>query len=61
MQTILSLTVEENFSYLQRHIQNYRESMDDFLYLLFQMFSGDEWHIVSGEVTVEVTYGAQEE
>ena len=60
-ETILSLTVEEDFSYLQRYIQNYRESIDDFLYLLFQMFSGDEWHIVSGEVTVEVTYGAQEE
>ena len=27
LQTILSLTVEENFLYLQRHIQNYRESI----------------------------------
>ena len=51
---ILSLTVEENFSYLQTYLPNYREYNGNSLYLLFQMFSGDELHIVSKEITVEI-------
>lgn len=54
-ETILSLTVEEDFSYLQNYIPIHREGVEDALYLLFQMFSGDELHIVSKEVIVEVT------
>lgn len=54
-ETILSLTVEEDFSYLQNYIPNHCEGVEDSLYLLFQMFSGDELHIVSKEVIVEIT------
>lgn len=54
-ETILSLTVEEDFSYLQNYIPKHSEGFEDSLYLLFQMFSGDELHIVSKEVTVEIT------
>ena len=54
-ETILSLTVEEDFSYLQTYLTNYNECNDNSLYLLFQMFSGDELHIVSREITVEIT------
>lgn len=53
--TIISLTVEEDFSYLQTYLQKYNECIDDSIYLLFQMFSGDELHIVSKEVIVEIT------
>lgn len=53
--TVLSLTVEEDFSYLQNHqLLKPCEYMKDSLYLLFQMFSGDELHIVSKEVIAEV-------
>lgn len=52
--TILSLTVEEDFSYLQNYIQTYSEGIENCVYLLFQMFSGGELHIVSREVIVEI-------
>lgn len=51
--TIISLTVEEDFSYLKTYLQKYSEGIESSLYLLFQMFSGDELHIVSKEVVVE--------
>lgn len=53
--TVLSLTVEEDFSYLQNHqlLQQCQYTKDS-LYLLFQMFSGDELHIVTKEVIAEV-------
>lgn len=51
--TIVSLTAEEDFSYLQNYLHNYGEFIEDSLYLLFQMFSGDELHIVSKKVVVE--------
>lgn len=54
-ETIISLTVEEDFSYLQNYIPKHSEGVVDSLYLLFQMFSGDELHIVSKEVIVEIT------
>ena len=53
-ETIISLTAEEDFSYLQNYIQQYSSSLENSLYLLFQMFSGDELHIVSKEVNVEI-------
>lgn len=53
-ETIISLTVEEDFSYLQKYIQQYSKSLENSIYLLFQMFSGDELHIVSKEVNVEI-------
>ena len=49
-ETIISLTAEEDFSYLQNYLIKHSECMEDSLYLLFQMFSGDELHIVSKEV-----------
>lgn len=54
-ETIISLSVEEDLSYLQNNLPKYSECMEEPLYLLFQMFSGDELHIVSKEVTVEIT------
>lgn len=53
-ETILSLTVEEDFSYLQNYLLKHGEYTEDSLYLLFQMFSGDEFHIVSKEVLIEI-------
>ena len=53
-ETIISLTAEEDFSYLQNYLPNHSEGIEDSLYLLFQMFSGDELHIVSREVSVEI-------
>ena len=53
--TVLILTVEEDFSYLQNHqlLKQCKYTKDD-LYFLVQMFSGDELHIVSKEVIAEV-------
>ena len=53
-ETIISLTVEEDYSYLQKYIQQYSKNLENSLYLLFQMFSGDELHIVFKEVNVEI-------
>lgn len=53
-ETIISLTSEEDFSYLQNYLIKHGESMEDSLYMLFQMFSGDELHIVSKEVIIEI-------
>lgn len=53
-ETVNSLTVEEDFLYLQTYLPKYNECIEDVLYLLFQLFSGDELHIVSKEVTVEI-------
>lgn len=53
-ETIISLTAEEDFSYFQKYIQQSSKSLENSLYLLFQMFSGDELHIVSKEVNVEI-------
>ena len=54
-ETIISLTMEDDFSYLQTYVPKCREGMESCLYLLFQMFSGDELHIVAKEVVVEIT------
>lgn len=52
--TILSLTAEDDFSYLQNYLLKYSEYMNESLYFLFQMFSGDELHIVAKEVIIEI-------
>ena len=52
-ETIISLTVEDDFSIFQKNIPKYGDSTSNSLYLLFQMFSGDELHIVSREVIIE--------
>ena len=53
-ETVLSLTVEEDYSCLKNCMQVCDDSVGDSLYLLFQMFNGDEIHIVSSEVLVEI-------
>ena len=53
-ETIISLTAEEDFSHLQTYLPKHSECIEASLYLLFQMFSGDELHIVSKEVVVEI-------
>ena len=52
-ETISSLTVEDDFSYLHNYLIKRSENREDSLYMLFQMFSGDELHIVSKEVIIE--------
>lgn len=51
--TIISLTAEEDFSYLHNYLKQYNNNLRDSLYLLFQMLSGGELHIVSRSVTAE--------
>ena len=53
--TIISLTAEDDISYLQNYLKGYGEYTKNALCLLFQMFSGDEMHIVSNEVIAEAT------
>ena len=53
-ETINSITVEEDFSYLHNYLLKRKDYMEESLYLLFQMFSGDELHIVSKEVVIEI-------
>lgn len=53
-ETVNALVVEE-FSYLQRYIPNYDLDNKDSIYLLFEMFSGDQFHIVCKKLIVEVT------
>ena len=53
-ETVVSLTVEDDFSYLQNCFLKESKHVEDNLYMLFQMFSGDEMHIVSKEVIVEI-------
>ena len=52
-ETLISLTVEEDFSYMQKCLLNSKNYMEDYIYLLFQMFSGDEVHILSKEVIID--------
>lgn len=52
---IIGITAEDDFSYLEKYLPNYSQYNEDSLYLLCQMFSGDELHIVSKEVIIEIT------
>lgn len=51
--TVNSLTMEDDYSYLYTYISTRTEFSEGSFYLLFQMFSGDELHIVCEEVFVE--------
>ena len=42
------------FKKLQNYLIKHSENTDDSIYILFQMFSGDELHIVSKEVIIEI-------
>lgn len=52
--TILSLTVEEDFSQLQNSNLDNNVYKENSLYLMFQIFSGAELHIVSKEVLADI-------
>ena len=54
-ETVISLTLEEDYSYLRTYLLERNEFPEGCLYLLFQMLSGDELHIVSRAVTTEIT------
>ena len=49
---LMQLTAEEDASYLQTYLSTCSEYPEGALYLLFQMLSGDELHIVAKEVTM---------
>ena len=51
--TIISLTAEEDYSYLMNCTEVCGNCIEDSLYLVFQMLSGDELHIVSERVIIE--------
>ena len=51
--TILGLVAEDDFSYLQTYLPKCSVCSEDSLYLVFQMFSGDELHIVAKEVMID--------
>ena len=53
-ETISSLCVEKNSSFLENSILKFKQMSKDYLYLVFEMFSGDEIHIISQEVHFEM-------
>ncbi len=52
-ETILALVVEDDYSYLQNYLSEQYKYDNDSLYLVFQMFSGDELHIVAKDMMLE--------
>lgn len=53
--TVLALAVEEDFSILQNDLIK-QDRLEDSLHLCFQMFSGEEWHIVSKDIEIEKSF-----
>ena len=56
---IISLTVEDDLSYLRERVPSNSRWGDASFYLLFQMLSGDEFHILADEVLAECSCGRQ--
>ncbi len=52
-ETIISLTVEEDCSYRSLFTNMCSDGLYNSIYLLFQMFSGDELHILSKNVLID--------
>ena len=52
---IVSLSLENDFSYLRKSLTGYDKNIEMFLYLLFQTFSGDEIHVVCKEVSIDIS------
>ena len=52
-ETIISLTVEEDCSYRSLFTNMCSDGLSNSIYLLFQMFSGDELHILSKNVLID--------
>lgn len=53
-ETIISLTIEEDFSCFENCFFYSDGMQNNSLYCVFQMFSGDEIHIVSREINIEL-------
>ena len=53
-ETIISLSAEDDFSYLQAYLPKCNAYSEDSIYLLFQTASGDELHIAAKEVMIDV-------
>lgn len=51
--TVNSITVEKDFSYLKNYYMRYSEFGASSIYLLIQLFSGSEVHVVFNDVIVE--------
>ncbi len=51
--TLVSLTVEDDYSELANFLTEPGGSLRDSLYMLFQTFTGEELHIAAKEVAVE--------
>lgn len=51
--TIIVICLEDDYSFIQNCMHVGKISEKDNLYLLFQMLSGDEFHIVAREVYIE--------
>ena len=56
---VISLTLEDDLAYLRERIPSCSRWGDTALYLLFQMLSGDEFHILADEVLTECSCGRQ--
>ncbi len=56
-ETILSMSVQVDDSYLKNRMRICGDAAEDNLYILFQMLSGGELHILSKEVFAEITVG----
>lgn len=52
-ETIISLSVEEEYALVKNCIQPGNEKLETSLYMLFQMLSGNELHIISERVLIE--------
>ena len=56
---IISLTLEDDLTYLRERVPSSCRWGDTPLYLLFQMLSGDEFHILADEVLAECSCDRQ--
>lgn len=53
-ESVYSLSVEEDYSYLKSCFHINDNELDNALYLLFEMFSGQQLHIVFKEVLIDI-------
>lgn len=56
-ETIISLTTEDDYTSFKNFTKICGDCFEDSLYLLFQLFSGDELHIVAKEVLIRTIRG----
>lgn len=53
-ESIISLTAEDDFSYLYNYLNSHVEFDENNVYILIQMLSGSELHILSQEVEINI-------